>query len=293
MPLQTKWFGFGRDEQYDNAVRAATAGDHETARTFFEHCLKQTRDPDVRKLAESGLVHSLFTLASQLLPSDALNAIGRALELRPEYADLWLCRAVILDQLREIELRDQALADSLRLNPGFANAWMHRVHWLGSNGDWKQAKQIVSEHLATLPSERAERLRDLLDQQITDAEPWNALLKIQSGDVSSELNKAEEFQRASDFESARTLLTDIAAQHPRYPDVRCRLAEVHLELDAVDAAIHELSIAIQINPNYADAHATLGIALRRQGKKEEARSAFRTALDIDPNHVMAREGIRR
>ncbi|MBW4527734.1 MAG: tetratricopeptide repeat protein [Phormidium tanganyikae FI6-MK23] len=49
--------------------------------------------------------------------------------------------------------------------------------------------------------------------------------------------------------------------------------------------------AIQINPNYADAHHNLGRALHGQGKLDDAITAYRRVIQIDPNHAIARENL--
>jgi Flp pilus assembly protein TadD len=45
--------------------------------------------------------------------------------------------------------------------------------------------------------------------------------------------------------------------------------------------------AIDINPNYADAHNNLGNALMQTGRMEEALANFKRALEIKPDFVRA------
>ena len=44
--------------------------------------------------------------------------------------------------------------------------------------------------------------------------------------------------------------------------------------------------AIKINPNDADYHCNLGIALKNLGRNEEAVNSYGTAIKINPNDAM-------
>jgi Flp pilus assembly protein TadD len=50
----------------------------------------------------------------------------------------------------------------------------------------------------------------------------------------------------------------------------------------IEGAISQFRAAIHSAPNYATAHFELGMALRRQGKSDEAQEEFQKAAAIDP-----------
>jgi tetratricopeptide (TPR) repeat protein len=50
----------------------------------------------------------------------------------------------------------------------------------------------------------------------------------------------------------------------------------------IEGAISQFRAAISSSPNYAAAHLELGMALRQQGKSEEAREEFQKAAVLDP-----------
>jgi len=52
-------------------------------------------------------------------------------------------------------------------------------------------------------------------------------------------------------------------------------------------AIAHYSEALRINPQYAEVHDNLGIALSNEGETEKARAHFREAIRLDPEHTMA------
>jgi protein O-GlcNAc transferase len=50
----------------------------------------------------------------------------------------------------------------------------------------------------------------------------------------------------------------------------------------VEGAISQFRVAINSSPNYAAAHFELGMALRQQGKSDEAQEEFQKAAALDP-----------
>jgi Tfp pilus assembly protein PilF len=50
---------------------------------------------------------------------------------------------------------------------------------------------------------------------------------------------------------------------------------------------------LEIQPDYGDAHTSLGFVLSSQGRAEEAKLHFRRALEIKPDDVDARKGLDR
>jgi TolB-like protein len=56
--------------------------------------------------------------------------------------------------------------------------------------------------------------------------------------------------------------------------------------DDLDRALDDLNAVIRVRPNSAEAHATLGAALRRRGRMDEALGHFTRSEDLDPlNHL--------
>ena len=51
-------------------------------------------------------------------------------------------------------------------------------------------------------------------------------------------------------------------------------------------AIFRWQRAVEIDPTYAGAWNNLGIAFEHEGRLDDAREAYETALDLDPNNVV-------
>jgi tetratricopeptide (TPR) repeat protein len=58
-------------------------------------------------------------------------------------------------------------------------------------------------------------------------------------------------------------------------------------------AIDQYSIALQLDPDYAEAYNNLGVALANQGRFDEAIEQFSAALKIYPGYANARQNLER
>jgi tetratricopeptide (TPR) repeat protein len=74
---------------------------------------------------------------------------------------------------------------------------------------------------------------------------------------------------------------------PDYADAHCNLGGALAAQGKLTEAVSEFRRAIQLRPDYADAHSNLGGALAAQGKLTEAVSDFRRAIQLQPNYAHA------
>jgi superkiller protein 3 len=58
-------------------------------------------------------------------------------------------------------------------------------------------------------------------------------------------------------------------------------------------AVKHFSIALQLDPNYAEAYNNLGVTLAKQGRFEEAINYFSKALKINPGYEKARHNLEK
>jgi type IV pilus assembly protein PilF len=79
---------------------------------------------------------------------------------------------------------------------------------------------------------------------------------------------------------------------PIYPTPEVAYANLgwaYLNLGKQREAEESYRTAVQLQPRFAQAYYFLGVVLDRQGRKEEARSAFRSARDLDPDSPFGRK----
>lgn len=61
----------------------------------------------------------------------------------------------------------------------------------------------------------------------------------------------------------------------------------------VNLAIDDLTKAIQLDPNNAEAHLWLGIALRKSGRNADARKSFTRSLELNPDRKWAKQQLEK
>jgi tetratricopeptide (TPR) repeat protein len=79
--------------------------------------------------------------------------------------------------------------------------------------------------------------------------------------------------------------------NPDYAEAHYNLGYALLKMGNVDEAIAHFQKALQINPDYADAHNNLGYALIQKGNVDEAIPHFQKALQINPDYADAHNNL--
>jgi Flp pilus assembly protein TadD len=288
MSLSGKWFGFGRDPDFDAALHFFESGQFEEAIELFRKVAEGPRDAEFRGQARSFLVTCLASHARQLARSgDAIRSrelFAEATELEPKYADLWLGLALAAGRLGDEATERGAVAKAKELNPTYGRAILYEALIALKSGDADKASEILAgtpgEPLAAGPP-------DLLIDAI------QATLESEGDEANRFAAQADEAARDKQWDIAANLYRQAAHLKPSYADIRCKLAQTLLELDSLEEAEAQLRQAIDINPTYAEAWAQLGITLKRQLRRAEARVAFQKAYDLNPHHPIARLEISR
>jgi tetratricopeptide (TPR) repeat protein len=140
---------------------------------------------------------------------------------------------------------------------------------------------------------RAERLDSLFEtlKTETDAdaagEVENAILELWLDSDSDTVNllmdwtlqamQRKQYPRALDF------LDRIILMEPGYVEGWNKRATVHFLMDDYGKSISDIGKVLEIEPRHFGALSGLGIIFRSLGENEEAKAAFRAALEIDPH----------
>ncbi len=97
--------------------------------------------------------------------------------------------------------------------------------------------------------------------------------------------------RASVYGDTETLWRDTLAKNPNAWVAHNNLGIALKDQGKVQEAIGQYEEALRINPNYADAHYNLGAVLLRTGKNEEAIAHYEQALRIKPDDAEAHNNL--
>lgn len=102
-----------------------------------------------------------------------------------------------------------------------------------------------------------------------------------------QLEQIVAFYRAGRFAELLPAAEKLAATYPDTALLHDLLGAANMGLGRFEAAIDNLTRALELKPEDAAAHSNLGVAYAEQGAFDDAISCFRRALEIDPGHVDA------
>lgn len=295
MSFVGKWFGFGKEPQFDDGVRAYEKGDFATALVKFRETVEEGKEVSTKERAKSYMAGCLGKLANEAISKrefdDAKDFLSQATEIRPGFADLWQLRSRVHFILGELELAQEAIDEALRINPGYtAGLFMSGlIAYKAGNHDDGFAAMAQAVHS---------------DQRLDGAE-WKAgathhsesnfeaaldefkQVRPAASNVNDLIAAGDALAKGGTWIQARDMYLQALEIAPHFADVICRYGQSLFELNEVELAVKQFSRACEVNPNFAEARALLGVALRRMGLEEEAISAFKECLKIDPNHPIA------
>lgn len=301
MSVLGKMLGFGRNEQYDRAIRLFDQGLYEEALVAFEQSRESGRkDPLTERLAlfYTAEAHgNLGHCASKRGAWErAEHHFRKALEIHPHYADLHFSLALALRRRLRYAEALESLDNALQINPRFAKAHFHRGLALYASGEREQAMEAVFTAVEIEPGFDTEAYRTALKEHAAGnyASALHALEMVSATEVDDILFH---FRLGQDL-YRRGLLKDALEEYGKALDLNPSYADIHAHLGIAQAAMEDLAgaaasfeKALAINPEYAEARLHLGITLRDLGRRDEAAAEFRTILDTEPDNALARQNL--
>jgi len=140
--------------------------------------------------------------------------------------------------------------------------WQAQVRKYAEAQDWKSALRIVDQEVSRAP-------------QDMDVRAWRARVLAWSGQLADAEKEYLEIVKVS--------RTD--------PDNWMGLAGVYLREGRAEDALRALDRAVELDPKRADLRAARARALRAMGERNDARTEFQRALNLDPTSTEARVGL--
>ncbi|MBV6457745.1 MAG: Lipopolysaccharide assembly protein B [Fimbriimonadaceae bacterium] len=292
----SKWFGFGKNEDYDRGLRAFEADDYPTAIEALESCRRQVSDPTTLRQAEHYLAEARARYGLALLkadqPEEAIAQFKAALVTHPEYPDLHLHLSLAYRRLGQTELQRHSLDRALELNPRYAAATLHRGLLEFQSGNFDEGLENIGKAIDYDPGLNRQRYEFAMEcHRKGDTSRTIAALEslgaAEDDDANFHARIADSFAKKHLYSEAISEYAKAIAISPEYADIRCRLGQIYLETDEPALAVREFEAALSTNPQYVEALAGKGIALRRLGRNTEARAQFEEVLNFDPHHAIA------
>lgn len=296
MTFVGKWFGFGQNEHFDRGLRAYENKGFAEAAAHFSQAVETEPNDRLREKAISYLAGSLARMGTAALAEgqdeDAVAVLMQAAGLRPRFADVQASLATAYARVGDFSKALAHVDAALEINPRYAVAHLRRAGILLKLGDtengWNQAMSTM-ERFGNMQSDEWDGV-----VQQAEAKNWDAvaqwLLTFRpkgNFDIPSLVEEFRNAMLAQDHERAERSMKDAIKLAPTFPDLHVRLGEALFEGNKTEEALAAFEEAARLNSGYADSYALIGITLRRLGRESEAQNAFRHALTLDPNNMIA------
>jgi tetratricopeptide (TPR) repeat protein len=193
---------------------------------------------------------------------EAIASFAKALEIKPGFAEAHNNLGAALKDLGRLDEAIVSYRKALEINPGFAQAHNNLGVALKGRGRMGEAVASIGRALEIKPD---------------FAEAHTSL-----GIALKDMGRVDE--AIASFRKALQIKGDHAGV---YNNLGIALKDV----GRVDEAIASFGKALQIAPSYAEAYNNLGTVLKELGRSEEAIASFGKALDIKPDFAEAHNNL--
>ncbi len=189
---------------------------------------------------------------------EAIAELRKAVELDPKQSDAHYTLGVTFWQQGDFAAAVEELRAAIQAKPDYAEAYYTLGTVLKQQGELQRAADALKEAIRLQP--------DFAGAHTTLA---GVLRQLGDGEgAAAESRAGTELAKQKTSEQAALFATNSGRRLLKAGDL--------------DGAVSQFRVAISAVPNYAVAHFELGLALRQQGKMEEAQEEFRKAATLDP-----------
>ena len=101
------------------------------------------------------------------------------------------------------------------------------------------------------------------------------------------------YQQTGDFQQAKKTYEKLVVRDPQNERVHYNLGYIYFQQDSLKKADRKFEMATQVAPNYTDAYYMRGLVAEVRNDKANATYYYKQALNFDPAHELARQGMER
>ena len=168
------------------------------------------------------------------------------------------------------------------LQPGQKIVPVSKASRLAKKGEVSHAVQIYQSVLKKFPNNKR-ATKGLATLQQTQA----VNIAARAGFSEEQFNELTALYSQGRFQEVLARGETLEKQFPNVPLIPNFLGAVNANLGRLEQAVASFKNALRLNPDYAEAHKNLGIALNDLRNSEEAVDSFQTALQLMPHYAEA------
>lgn len=236
--------------------------------------------------------HLAGVVAHQLRRPDAGALIGRALALRPDFAEAHNDWGVMLASTGRLAEALPCFARAVEINPDYAEARHNLARALRSLGRADEAALQFTQLLKADPNSPLAHfnLATVLEMAGRTAEAehhYREAIVLRADFFDAHLHLAALLQRTGRLPEALAAAQHAASVAPREAGARNNLGNMLRAMDRHGEALQQYRAALEIDPNSFIAHYNIGMALRGETRIAEAKEHFARAVALKPDFLEA------
>jgi tetratricopeptide (TPR) repeat protein len=223
---------------------------------------------------------------------EALTAYDRAINLRPDYAEVWQEKAKTLYELKKYSESQSAYDKAIELKPDYLEAWTGRGYALDKLQKSERAIDSFENALKIQPEYalawqgRGDALLNLQRYEEAIAS-YEKAVQFQPNLERSWYNRGRAHQKLKQYEQAVQAYQKAVEIKFDNAEVWYDLGNVFLELNKNQEALEAYEKAVRFQPKDYQYWYSKGIALLKMRRHEEAVEAYEKAVKIKPDYYQA------
>ncbi len=284
MSFLQKLFGGRPNDAYQQGVALFEQGRAAEAIPLLEPVFLQDPRSPRGSLAGLYLRQAMVGEGRRLLQARDAEAadtiLGRAADLWPDFPDLQFLRGAAAGLAGRWGQGLEAARLALRRNPDYGEARLLETCALAALERTQDAQASLLALRETGRRVESPLLRALPESDLPDTTTLMPLLRraVVGDDAKQRLAEAVALCRAGDMASGLVIFAELAAEFPRYPDVRAKHAAVLYQVGRAGAALAEVDAALAVNSRYRTAVILRGLILAELGDVVAARDYLADAI---------------
>ena len=223
---------------------------------------------------------------------EALAAYERAINLRPDYAEVWQEKAKTLYELKKYRESQSAYDKAIELKPEYLEAWTGRGYALEKLQQSQEAIASFDNALKIQPDYAAAwegRGDTLLDSQRYEEAiaSYEKAVQFQPNLYDAWYNRGQAYQKLKQYDRAvESYQKAVEIKFDNY-EAWYNIGNVFLEVNKNQEAFEAYEKAVRFQPNFYQGWYSKGIALLKMRRHEEAVEAYEKAVKLKPDYYQA------
>jgi tetratricopeptide (TPR) repeat protein len=219
----------------------------------------------------------------------AIENYQRAIELEPDFADLYFNMASAQIDCGELDAAIKSYRRAIAIDPRYVEAYSDLGLALQEKAQWKEAIDCFTHALALDPnyadahSNMASALQAIgnLDSAIAHCDK---ALAINPRFAPAHYNLGSVMHQKGKLAAALRSYKQAYAINATLAPAQVKSGQILHELGDLKGSIACLKSALAIDPNAADVHFSLATVLHDSGNLGDAHDAYKCALELNPHH---------